>query len=68
MRYSNSVTNFREKYRKENIATHYNGLLHFIFTSAWCISIITACICLTDQVSWKEWLILPFTFIYTNFI
>jgi hypothetical protein len=65
--YSDTLA-FRTEYRIEEAGSSYSGKLHFWFMTTWCLAIITACIVLLDQPTWKEWLIIPAGFLYINFV
>ena len=61
------VDAFREKYRTQEIGPHYQGWLHFAFTSVGALgAIVVACVGLVD-VSALEWLTVPATFVFANF-
>lgn len=68
MSYKKDTDVFRKQYRSEHIGPGYSGKLHFYFTTLWCLAVIGACIWMLSDVNWKEWLILPFTSLYANFI
>lgn len=68
MAFGKNTPVFRTQYRSEHIGPGYSGKLHFAFTTLWCLTVIGTCIYFLENVSWKEWLILPVTFLYANFI
>jgi hypothetical protein len=68
MAFGKDTALFRQEYRSEHIGPGYSGMLHFVFTTGWCFAVIGACVWFAHDVSWKEWLVLPLTFIYANFI
>jgi hypothetical protein len=61
------VAVFRERFRKENIGNTYSGRAHFIFITLWCLAGITVCLFNLHNISWLQLLIIPITFLYTNF-
>lgn len=68
MSFNKDTAAFRDSYRSAHIGPSYNGMLHFYFTTLWCLTVIVVCFWLLQNVSWMEWLVLPFTFLYANFI
>ncbi len=58
---------FRQQYRLGEIPKNYSGIAHFLFTSLSCLGIIGFCIYSTQNVTLWEYLLIPFTFFYSNF-
>lgn len=65
---NNSMRQFREKYRKEKIPRYYFGWLHFTLTSFLSIAIISVSAFRLENVQPLEWLTIPLTFLYANFV
>jgi hypothetical protein len=61
-----TITTFRERFREENIGKNYSGKLHFVFITVWCLAGISVCVFYIHQPTWKQVLIIPLTFLYTN--
>lgn len=61
-----TILTFRERFREENIGRSYSGKLHFVFITLWCLSGILFCAFSIHQPTWKQLLIIPITFFYTN--
>ena len=57
---------FRIRFREENIGKHYSGKLHVVFISIWCATGIALCVYNVHHPTWKQLLIIPLTFLYTN--
>jgi hypothetical protein len=57
---------FRAQYRSAEIGPHYNGWLHFAFTSLGCLGVMAFCLWQLDTVSAWEWLTVPAAFLYAN--
>ncbi len=63
-----SVTDtFRQRFREENIGTSYSGKLHFVFITLWCVAGISVCMYYVSHPTLKQLLVVPLTFLYTNF-
>lgn len=63
-----SVTDtFRQRYREENIGRAYSGKLHFVFITLWCVAGISVCMYYVSNPTLKQLLVIPLTFLYTNF-
>ncbi len=63
-----SVTDtFRQRFREENIGTSYSGKLHFVFITLWCVAGISVCMYYVSNPTLKQLLVVPLTFLYTNF-
>ena len=63
-----SVTDtFRQRFRAENIGTSYSGKLHFVFITLWCVAGISVCMYYVSNPTLKQLLVVPLTFLYTNF-
>jgi len=63
-----SVTDtFRQRFRAENIGTSYSGKLHFVFITLWCVAGISVCMYYISYPTLKQLLVVPLTFLYTNF-
>lgn len=61
-------SDFRTTFRKEEIKEHYSGIAHFLFTTLSCFLVVSVCIYFLKDVKWQEWLVVPMTFIYANFV
>ncbi len=57
---------FRERFRHEYIGKSYSGKLHFVFVTLWCVSGVSLCLYNLHTVTFKQLLIVPLTFLYTN--
>ncbi len=68
MSFHQQTEEFRNSYRREHISASYSGKLHFLFTTTMCLSVIAVSIFMLDDVDWKEWLVVPFTFFYANWV
>jgi hypothetical protein len=68
MSFEDNTEAFRISYREAFIGKGYSGTLHFMFTTGWCLAIIIGSALQLESVSWKEWLVVPITFFYANFI
>jgi hypothetical protein len=58
---------FRERFRAEFVGKNYSGIVHLFFVNLWCLVVIAVCAFNIHHPSLKQWLIIPFTFLYTNF-
>ncbi len=63
---SESLAQFRTKYRQQNIPTGYRGWFHFGLTVSLSLSFISFSFMMLDDVGRWEWLTIPITFLYTN--
>ncbi|MCB9034121.1 MAG: fatty acid hydroxylase family protein [Chitinophagales bacterium] len=63
-----AVEQYRNQYRQNFIGKNYNGYAHVLFVVFWCVAVIVFCVLNIHQTTWKELLIIPFTFIYINWI
>jgi len=63
-----SVSRFREQYRAEEIGPRYRGLAHFAFTLTFSLGGIAICAWLIENPTPLEWLAVPLTFLYANFV
>ncbi len=57
---------FRERFREEYIGKNYSGKIHLVFINLWCVAGIIICAVNIHQPTGKQWLVIPFTFLYTN--
>jgi hypothetical protein len=57
---------FRARFRTENIGGNYSGKAHLLFINIWCLAGIIICALHIHHPTFKQWLIVPLTFIYTN--
>lgn len=57
----------QQELRERLIGKRYNGILHFLFTSSVCLTIIVAALFQIHNPSWTELLTVPLTFLYANF-
>ncbi len=64
----NTVTAYRQAYRRQHVSPHYHGRFHLAFTVSACLAVIAGCIAgLADVGPW-EWATLPLTFVYANLV
>lgn len=63
-----SVIDFRDHYRIHEIPRHYSGLIHAGSTSGLCLMFIALCIIAVSDPVWWEFLAIPVTFLYANFV
>lgn len=61
------TSTFRKDYRDNEIGQNYSGIGHFLFTTIACLSVVFVCIYFIENANWKEWLVIPITFLYANF-
>jgi hypothetical protein len=59
---------FRARYREDEISPRYRGWPHFAFTSLGSLSVIIYALYSLSAVSGLELLIVPFTFLFANFV
>jgi hypothetical protein len=64
---SESVAAYRTGYRETQIGPRYDGWLHFAFTLSMTGVTIVACASRLHDVSWRELITVPLTFLYANF-
>ena len=57
---------FRERFRQEYIGPGYSGKLHLVFINIWCLGGIIICVANIHHPTFKQWLVGPLTFVYTN--
>jgi hypothetical protein len=57
---------FRQRFRKEYIGAGYSGKLHLVFINLWCLAGIAICAFNIHHPTFKQMLVVPLTFIYTN--
>ena len=62
------VAAFRKHYRANYQPKRYNGWLHFSFSMGFAVSVLSFAITQVSGVSFYEWLTIPITFIYANFV
>ena len=63
-----AVVSFRQRYRAEEIGAHYSGALHFAFTSLGSLAVIIFAAAQVRAPSLLEWLTVPATFLFANFV
>ncbi len=63
-----SVLNFRAQYQKESIPSYYNGIAHLAFTLSIWGSALIYCIYSIKNPTSQEWLVIPCTFLFSNFV
>lgn len=68
MSFEQQTTAFRKQYRAEHIGPAYSGIGHFCFTTISCMLVITLSIYMLNDVQIKEWVVVPATFFYANFV
>lgn len=68
MSFQQQTEDFRKEYRATQVGPNYNGFLHFLFTTLWCWVVIIFCIYQLSLVTTWEYLVIPVTFLYANFI
>jgi hypothetical protein len=61
-----TVTEFRDHYRRHHIGKSYSGIAHLSFTSGACLAAMAFCISRLHAVSAWEWLTVPLTFLFAN--
>lgn len=62
------VADFRTQYRTAEISPYYSGVLHFAFTTTASLSVIAFSIWNLQGITRAEWLTVPLTFLYANWI
>lgn len=68
MSFHHQTTEFRKQYRTEYIGSAYSGKGHFYFTTISCLLVITLSVYMLNDVQAIEWLVIPATFFYANFV
>jgi hypothetical protein len=63
-----ATAEFRDNYRREHIGPRYSGIAHFCFTSFGCLGAMAFCAWRLQAVHWWEWLTVPVTFLFANFV
>ncbi|MEK7485761.1 MAG: fatty acid hydroxylase family protein [Planctomycetota bacterium] len=63
-----TVSNFRQHHREQQFSKYYSGLLHFGFINAFGITGILMSLLAIQDVSGKELLVVPITFLYANLV
>jgi hypothetical protein len=63
-----SIQQIRTNYRKSELPKYYCGRLHFCFTTLFSLAGIGYCVLSLRQVTGLEWLTVPLTFLYANFV
>lgn len=61
-----SLAQFRDKYRQQNIPQHYKGWFHFGLTVSLSLIFMVFSFSMLKDVNQWEWLTIPITFLYTN--
>ena len=59
---------FRTELRAQEIGAHYSGIVHFLLTNIVAIALTTGCLIGLTAVRPAEWLTLPLTFFFANFV
>lgn len=62
------VAKFREEFRRTEIPAWYRGRVHFAFTSLVSLGVIAGAIALVDSPTALEWITVPATFFFANFV
>lgn len=62
-----SVSRFREQYRKKELGPRYSGWSHFLFTTILALAAILAFATRIHRVQGAEWAMIPFSFLVANF-
>ncbi|MDB5283337.1 MAG: fatty acid hydroxylase [Bacteroidota bacterium] len=57
---------FRQRFRAENISKNYRGFIHLAFINVWCVAGIVICAVNIHHPTFWQWMVIPFTFLYTN--
>lgn len=63
-----STEEYRTWFRENEISPHYSGNLHLAFVILFPALIIGGCLFLLENIQPLDWLAIPFTFLYANFI
>jgi hypothetical protein len=63
---ADTVTAFRERYRRDAIGPRYRGPAHLAFTSLACLAAVAFCLCRLHAVQGWEWATVPLTFLFAN--
>lgn len=63
-----AVLVFRKEYRQAHISKYYSGVFHFCFTSLVALSAIAYAILHLQRVTAAEWITVPITFLFANFV
>ncbi len=62
------TAHYREHYRQAHISRYYVGTLHLAFVLAFTLGGMAAAVGEIENLRWVEWLTLPATFLYANFV
>src|SRR3954469_17382055 len=62
------VASFRSAYRAEHVGAAYSGTLHFAFTSLGALAVIAIAIAEVKGPSFLEFLTVPVTFVFANYV
>jgi len=62
------VKQFREHYREKYQPKNYSGVVHFCSSMGFAVSVFIIALSQLSDVSVYEWLTIPITFIYANFV
>lgn len=63
-----TVTEFRKTYRASQLSPYYSGLLHFSFTNLMSLAVIAFSISKLHAITGIQWLTVPLTFLYANWV
>ncbi len=61
-----SLSDYRERYRREIIPENYRGVAHLCFTFGSGLAVVVYCLFQLTRVQPLEWLTVPLTFLYAN--
>lgn len=61
-----SLSDYRERYRREIIPENYQAVVHLCFTFGSGLAVVVYCLFQLSQVQSLEWLTVPLTFLYAN--
>ena len=65
---SEKLQQFRDQYRRENVADSYSGPGHLAFTCIFSLGVLVIAIWNLDSPSLLEWLTVPIAFLYSNLV
>jgi len=63
-----SLSTFREHYRRTEIGPRYSGRAHLAFTTLASLLAVGICVAGAEQVTAPEWLTIPAIFLYANIV
>ena len=63
-----TVAAFRERYRREKLPARYSGRAHFAFITTLALGVTALCLWRSAGATPREWLAVPVTFLFANFV